>query len=385
MAVNFEQSLAVLKKSNKIGVILPSEISIDAWAAACALSFWGASNNKEIQVISEAKSVPPLHFLGNLPVIQSGFSASDQFLIKVSTSNSSLKELSYNLEPNGIVINLKSENGLFSPEDVSFASSTQNYDAFVLLGVKNLDSLGKLYTDNADLFFNTLKLNLDINPSNEYFGTINVVDILATSLCELLSPLLTNNEQTQEDISQPLATSLLAGIIAQTHSFRDPKTSPKTLNIAARLVEQGAKQPEIIQHLYKTKNFSLLKLWGRALARIVSVPELKALHTTLTNIDFEKTGETINALPSVMKDILENVNNYNLAVLAAENGQTTSLLIAGLPHIPLQNILGELKLPQSEPTALIGSYEFVLLHNLSVRPDHLIESVMSSVTKTLNS
>lgn len=381
MPANFEQTQQILKKANKIGVILPSEVNIDLWSATSALSFWAQSQQKDLQVISDAKNIPQLQFLSKTPVIQSSFGTSDQFQIKVSTNNNTLKELSYNLEPNGVVINLKSEPGLFSAEDISYGSVSQNYDALVFLGVKNLDSLQKLYSDNTDIFFNSYKINIDTNPANEYFGNENLVDILATSVSEIVSQLLSPLTSQQ---NEQQSTALLAGIISQTHSFRDPKTSPKTLSIAAGLIESGAKQPEIIQYLYKTKNFSILKLWGRALARIIAIPEIKTIHTTLTKVDFEKTGETKLALPGVMKDILENVSNYNLAVLVAEQDEGSSLLLAGLPHISLQDILSGLKLPHTEPIPLLGAYEFVAVHGIKERPDVLIEKVEQSVKKILN-
>ena len=57
----------------------------------------------------------------------------------------------------------------------------------------------------------------------------------------------------QNLLDDDVATCLLTGMIADTGSFQHPNTTPKALTVAAQMVGFGARQQEIIKHLFKTK------------------------------------------------------------------------------------------------------------------------------------
>ena len=149
-----------------------------------------------------------------------------------------------------------------------------------------MEDLGSLNEHNADLFFETPKINVDNKAENEYFGAINLVDVTATSVAEILAGLLQEYEAQllDEDILLPC---LLTGIISKTQSFQHVQTTPRAFLKASELVAlEGGRQQEIIKNIYKTKPLSLLKLWGRALARMKIQEDIKAIHSVPTGVDF---------------------------------------------------------------------------------------------------
>jgi nanoRNase/pAp phosphatase (c-di-AMP/oligoRNAs hydrolase) len=159
-------------------------------------------------------------------------------------------------------------------------------------------------------------VNIDHHPGNEHFGQINLVDLTATSSSEIVASLMENFESSFMDAN--IATNLLTGIIVETDSFQHVKTTPKAFLKASNLISLGANQPEIIKHLYKTKPVSLLKLWGRALARIREVPEIGTTYSLINYTDLEKAGSAKEDVLGVMKELISNLTGRKIILLLAE-------------------------------------------------------------------
>jgi nanoRNase/pAp phosphatase (c-di-AMP/oligoRNAs hydrolase) len=370
---DIQNILKNIAKSKRIAIALPAQVSVDALCAALALqaALQTDSEKKDIpavMIFSAGQDIPALPFLRRAPQIHSATSGGSQLAIKVSNKNAEPGELRYEKSSDGLTVFItpKGESpGTFTEQDVTVLPAVTNFDLVVIIGASNFEQLGKIYTDNTKLFFGTPNINLDINPSNEYYGTMNFVNTTASSLCEVMMDIIEalpdglpkNPENTRA------ATTLLAGIISQTASFRDPKTTPQALLKASRLVTAGARQQDIIQHLFKTKPLPLLQLWGRALARLTEYPEKKIITAIVTASDLEKTKVPIDSLPIVLRDIVEMVTGYSLVILVAETGvQSSQLLIAGLPFEKISKLAQGLSgTDQSGVVSklLTGKYEYV--------------------------
>jgi hypothetical protein len=103
-------------------------------------------------------------------------------------------------------------------------------------------------------------------------------------------------------------------------------------------VNAGARRQDIIRHLFKTKPFNLLQLWGRALARIKTIPEQKMLYTIITEQDFVKTDSTIELLPQVLQELATMASTYQLIAVAAKSKEGVSVYLAGRPHVQLRRL-----------------------------------------------
>ena len=75
-----------------------------------------------------------------------------------------------------------------------------------------------------------------------------------------------------------LAAALAAGIVMDTATFAHPNATPRTLQVAAALVEAGAPLSEISRRLYRTKPDAQLALFGRVLARRALSRRRRAAH-----------------------------------------------------------------------------------------------------------
>ena len=232
---------------------------------------------------------------------------------------------------------LKAEGGQYQPEDVTYRSESFPYDLIIALDIPTLDLLGQLYERNTDLFFETPIINIDHHAANEHFGEINLVDLTAAATTEILVELLEQFESGLIDAD--IATNLLCGILVETNSFQHIKTTPRAFMRASSLISLGANQQDIVRNLYKTKSMSLLKLWGRALARIRQAHEFQLSYSLLRKDDFVKAG-TKDA-EAVMRELISLLTDAKLIMLLAETEEN--------------HITGYLQVHQNSPTVEIAN------------------------------
>lgn len=103
---------------------------------------------------------------------------------------------------------------------------------------------------------------IDHHVTNTRFGEINLIDGQRSATAELLYLLFLD---WKIKIDKDLANSLLTGILGDTGAFEYHNTTPKTLHIAAELMEKGAQKDEILLKIFRSKQMSLLKFWGQVL------------------------------------------------------------------------------------------------------------------------
>lgn len=152
---------------------------------------------------------------------------------------------------------------LRAPEDLEVTPD----NLLVLVDCADEERLGPLYQAHTEWFTGTRPIvNIDHHVTNTRFGTINLIDPEAAATCEVLAVLFL---EMGVPIDAELATCLLAGIEGDTLGLRTPSTTSRTLRTAAILLDQGANLDTIVDHLFRVKPFSTIRLWGQALSRAV--------------------------------------------------------------------------------------------------------------------
>ncbi len=312
----YQQIFDQINKATRILIALPAHPNTDAVASGLAMSHFFHKLDKEVDVAATGEVPGNLSFLPGTDTIRQTLSTGKSLVVMVNIKTKPLDEVSYQTTEGNVSIYLKAKEGQYGPEDVSFASDKAPYDVVIILGSAALSDLGSLFDENADLFFETPKICVDNHASSEYFGAINLVDINATSVAEMLSGLFTAYEG--QLVDEDIATCLLAGIVTQTNSFQRVQTTPQAFLKASELVSLGARQQEVIKYLYKTKSLSLLRLWGRALARLKMVDDLSLVYSLLALSDFGKAGADSKDVPQVLKELLDNISSYKIVALLCE-------------------------------------------------------------------
>lgn len=347
----------LLQKSQVILIVLPKNPSKDAEGSALALSVFLGKSGKEVEIVCDSAPLAPIDFLAGNESIKKSLGRSESFVVSINTTKTKLEELSYHTFDDRVDIHLQAENGTkFVPEDIGFGQQRPVYDLIICVNTPSLDQLGNLYTANAALFLDTPKINIDNHISNENYGTVNIVEITAAATSEIVFELLKKYESGIIDAS--VATPLLAGIISATNSFQRPNTTHNSFIRASELVGFGADQQEIVKKLFKTKSFSMLKLWGRAMARIkiLQIPDsnLPIYFSLVTSQDIERSEASKEDARQAFYELVSNLPEIKALFFAIEfsAGEKAEMYFYLHPNFRISEAVNELAAEQlTESTA----------------------------------
>ncbi|MBU1038867.1 hypothetical protein KKC17_01365 [Patescibacteria group bacterium] len=332
----YEQIRDILNRSNHILITFPNRQDGDAIATALALYLMLQKKNKRVDIVSTDFTLPgTFRFLPQAKVINNQINSLRKFIVSVDISQNQLNNVSYSVDKDKLNIYLTPKQGSFNIRQVTTRSSDFLYDLIITLNTPDLNSLGELYLQNTDFFFNTNIINFDHNPANEQYGQINLVNFNASSTAEIIFEIIQKIDSTLLD--NDIATCLFTGLTAATKSFSSPKVTPTSLGAAAQLINLGARREEVVTHLYRTKQLNTLKLWGRVLARLKNDPQRKLVWSLLQPDDFVKAGAGSQDLPSVIEELLINSPEAGTVILLYEMtpNKTEIFLYGGSGHYAL--------------------------------------------------
>lgn len=193
-------------------------------------------------------------------------------------------------------------------------------DLAVVVDAGDLARTGSVAVEHADWLARARIANIDHHVSNPGFGQANWVDPGAAATCEMVALLL---PELGVPLDAELATALLAGIVQDTHTFAHPNASPRTLRVAADLVEAGASLSRINRAVYADKPFSTLALWGLMLAGIGQRCDGRIVFATMTTEMLRSAGETPTASEGFV-DLLGSTKAADVTVLFKQVDETST-------------------------------------------------------------
>jgi phosphoesterase RecJ-like protein len=159
-----------------------------------------------------------------------------------------------------------------------------------------------------------LVLNIDHHHDNSLFGDANLVDAHASSTGELLRDIF---QELDVELTPEIAEALYIALVTDTGRFQYTNTTPKSLRLAADLVEAGADLHRIFQGVYETVQFAKLKLLARALERAKIYEGGRVVVSHLLRGDFYDVGAA-EAYSEGIIDYLRAVEGADMAVLIRE-------------------------------------------------------------------
>jgi bifunctional oligoribonuclease and PAP phosphatase NrnA len=313
-----KQFSELIERSHRPVIVLPAGCGPDGFATAFALiSVWGR-NEKVIDVVA-ADGRPPkaLKMFKSEIKVRRSFGALRKFVIDIDVSRTSLQELSYDVQDGRLSVYLTPKQGAWSPKDIATRTGSYKYDLIITLGAQDFEGFGDLFLKNTQFFYDTPVINIDHTAANEQFGQLNIVDLTATSLGEVMYKLI--ESWSHDDVTEEIATMLLMGMISKTRSFKTPDVTPTTLHRASSLVKRGAKRAEIVDRLFRTRSVETLRLWGRVLARLKKDSESKLVWSLLTQQDFALAGADESDLSDVIDELIRNAPEARVVVLLYED------------------------------------------------------------------
>jgi len=343
MLTQEQQIFEQIKKANNILITFKQSWSGDAVASSLAMFLFLKKLGKTVEIAAEKMDLSKLYsFLPGCSEIKFELNNLRKFVISLDISNTKVSQIKYQKEDNKLNFIISPKDGWFTEDDIATDTSGFKYDLIITVGTPDLESLGKIYDNDTEFFYRTPIINLDHSAGNEAFGQINFIELTAVSTSEIIFSLF--ESYSRELIDEDIATCLLAGMIAETKSFKTNNVTPRALLTASRLMSLGARREEIVNHLYRSKNLNVLKLWGRVLARLTGAMENKLIWSTLSATDFLKTDSTEEELSDVIDELIVSIPQAKVIAIIYENQapvqvadqtppQTTSLLLYAVKNI----------------------------------------------------
>jgi len=321
-----EQIKQLIENKKNILIVFGEPTNGDAIGSAVALALFLEKMGKRIDIISDDFNLPNnFKFLNKAKEIKSGFDFLQKFVISVDINKTGLQELSYDVKDNKLLIFITHKQSFLNRENIRTAQYDFKYDLIFVVDTPDLESLGNIYDNNTELFYQKPIINIDHKSSNENFGQINLIDITHTSTAESIYHLI--KEIGPEQINQEIATSLLTGIISKTRSFKSQNIKPQTLNTASELINLGAERERIVQNLYRTKTIATLKLWGSVLSHLQNDNNLNLAWSVITRDDFIRSNSTPEDLSNIIEELLSNSPQIKLLVLLYEKNEQIHVIL----------------------------------------------------------
>jgi bifunctional oligoribonuclease and PAP phosphatase NrnA len=180
-------------------------------------------------------------------------------------------------------------------------------------------------------------LNIDHHGDNRRYGDVNWVDTRAAATGEMVYDLI---EAARLPLTRDVAVNLYTAIVTDTGSFRYSNTTPKTLRVAAHLVELGVDPAHVATTVYETRHLAGLRLLGqvlqgvetdadgaiawlvidRALASSPDLPEAEEFVNYPRSVRTAKVAVLFRELPDAVKVSLRAKGEVDVARIAARLG-----------------------------------------------------------------
>ena len=185
-----EQILDQINKSETILICVGKNPDGDALGSALGFCLALKKMGKKADIVSPTAVLSKYSFLPSSDTITHKLEGVRDYILSLDIDKEKLHQLRYEIQNNKLKIFITAKNGDLEQKDIIIESARFKYDLVILLGTSDLENLGSIYDENPDLFYEAPVVNIDHNPSNEYFGKINLVDVTASSTSEIIFNLI---------------------------------------------------------------------------------------------------------------------------------------------------------------------------------------------------
>ena len=206
------------------------------------------------------------------------------------------------------------------------------YDVLVVVDCGTLERVGDVGRRHAELFERLPRVIIDhhlSNPGSAMPGA-DWIDPQSAATCEMVVLLADRLKVPLGTAGGALATALMAGIVMDTSTFAHSNVTPRTLQVAAALVEVGAPLSEISRRLYRTKPDGQLRLFGRVLERLETADGGRVVWSSLLETDLDATG-TSPADSEGIIDLLSQADAAEVTIIFKEAPGETRISVRTKP------------------------------------------------------
>lgn len=162
-------------------------------------------------------------------------------------------------------------------------------------------------------------VNIDHHPDNQINASASWIDGSLSSTSEMVYYLISALKVT---LTPAMATTLIAGLIGDTNTFKNLNTTPRVLRLAADLIDIGAAYYQAILAVNRSYDLSEWLGWRLLLKNLQYSPDKTFVYTTVSLEEFRQADQRI--------DISSFANNVICSVIGTRFG---AILIEKSPGI----------------------------------------------------
>jgi len=152
-------------------------------------------------------------------------------------------------------------------------------------------------------------LNIDHHPTNDGFGTANLLQPEAAATAQILYSLI---EKLGLVWNRELAAFIYTGLLTDTGGFRYANTTPEVMRIASELLGWGVPGSELAERLLERLTLTQVKLLQKGLASLTFSHEGRIAWVSISYSDIQEL--------QAASDDLENLVNYPRNIEGVEVG-----------------------------------------------------------------
>lgn len=154
-----------------------------------------------------------------------------------------------------------------------------------------------------------LILNIDHHPTNDGYGTVNIIKPDAAATAEILFDFV---GQFPIQMDKAAATAIYTGLLTDTGGFRYANTSPNVMTTASKLLEYGVDGPMLAQILLEQVTLPQVRILNKALSSLKMTDDGKIAWVVITPEDMVACGAA--------NEDLEGIVNYPRNIEGVEVG-----------------------------------------------------------------
>lgn len=188
------------------------------------------------------------------------------------------------------------------------------FDVFFMLDC-NMERLGesqKYCKDAAKV------INIDHHISNQGCGDVNYIQPQVGSTGELIYDLIVA-ESGEAALDKELAEAIYTGIIHDTGVFQYANTTPKTMEIGAKLISYGFDFSRLIQETFYQKTYVQTQVLGRALMESIRFMDGQCIVSCVDRKQMEFYEVTTQDFDGIVNS-LRNIKGIHCAIFMYESG-----------------------------------------------------------------
>lgn len=177
----------------------------------------------------------------------------------------------------------------------TFITDIESYDLFICIDCE------KGRTGEAEKIFDAAQktINIDHHISNTGTGDVTYIVPTSSSACELAYDVM---DKDKLDIN--IAQALYTGMVTDTGVFKYNSTSPKTYEIAGKLISYGFDFTWLIDHVFYEKTYLQNQILGRALLESITLMDGKVIASVVSRQTMDFYGVSGSDLDGIVNQLM---------------------------------------------------------------------------------